>query len=423
MIFCALIALCLHPLVQAEFPVGGGNAQRSGFVDADGPVSTPKVFWERPLGIRGGISDTQPVIDAEGNIYATASPIGSEKWDDATPPSTVLVSFRPDGSERWRYTYTWNYTSPAYFGNWSQLSGPVVVGNTVVIGHRFGVVRGVDRRDGSIRWTQDLSPDTNPITSTPVADRQGFVYYHCKDIPTLHKINAATGEIAWTHHFTNGGMGNTSSPTLSKDEKTLYIGRTIAGIPNIYAINTGDGSCKWVWNADPGDAHAFAWSVPALGPDGTLYVQDEATAKLYGLIDGGSMARLRSTVDFYAKHAPRFGACLPAGYVGQFEDPSLTKPVVYLARPDGVVAWRAELEAGASGGLVACRNAVYLGMNGTGMIWSLDSRTGDILWSIQAGSECASFSEGITLSKSGVIYAGVNGTPAFPDQAVLIAIK
>jgi outer membrane protein assembly factor BamB len=279
------------------------------------------------LGVPGGISDTQPLIDPEGHIYATASPTRGDAWTSDAIPQTVLVSFFPDGRERWRYVHTWDYTHPSFSGNWSQLSGPVISGDTVVIGHRYGVVRGVSRQDGSIRWTRDLSPGTHGITSTPVGDRQGFVYYHCKDIPTIHKIEASTGRTAWTHAFTNGSSGNTSSPTLSHDEKTLYIGRTISKVPNIYAINTDDGSLKWIWNAPAGDAHAFAWTVPVLGDDGTVFVQDEATATLFGLVDLGNGARLRHLLANPGTHAPRFGTILPSGYAGQFVHRESNKPV------------------------------------------------------------------------------------------------
>jgi hypothetical protein len=39
------------------------------------------------------------------------------------------------------------------------------------------------------------------------------------------------------------------------------------------------------------------------------------------------------------------------------------------------------------------------------------------------GKKSGSFSEGLSLSKDGVIYAGVDGTKKYPDYACIAALK
>jgi outer membrane protein assembly factor BamB len=67
-----------------------------------------------------------------------------------------------------------------------------------------------------------------------------------------------------------------SSPALSRDERTLYIGCQDG---NLYALNTSDGSEKWHFKAG-----TFVTSSPAIGVDGTIYFGGE-DSKLHALID------------------------------------------------------------------------------------------------------------------------------------------
>jgi len=414
-----LTALACAP-APAEFPMAGGNAQRTGYMDADGPIRAPEILWERPLGVPG-ISGTQPVIDPDGNILATASPINAERWEGPGEPQVVVVSFTPGGGERWRYVYTWDHAR--YPGTWSQLSGPVVVGDSVVVGHRYGVLRGLDRHSGDIRWSRDLSPGNEPITSTPVADRGGFVYVHCRDIPTIHKIAAATGAIQWTHRFIDGEDGRTSSPTLSPDEETLYIGRSLEEASYLYAVNTADGSFKWSWSPDAARGHSFAWTIPILAPDGSLYIQDEELAHLYAVRDMGETHALQWALHREGTGAPRLGAANAYGFFGQYTCASRGVPVVFHARGPGRDVWARTLETGKTGALLAARTALYFGMNGTGTVHALDPASGEPLWRRQVGTESASFSEGLALGNGGTLYAGVDGTPSRPGEASLVAMK
>ena len=80
-----------------------------------------------------------------------------------------------------------------------------------------------------------------------------------------------------------------SSPALSPDGRTLYIGCQDGGL---YALDTASGAQKWTF-----DAGAFVTSSPAIGADGTIYFGG-GDAKLHALIDQGNRAVERAGFPF-----------------------------------------------------------------------------------------------------------------------------
>ncbi|MCA9078867.1 MAG: PQQ-like beta-propeller repeat protein [Planctomycetaceae bacterium] len=415
-VVCYLTAL--STVAQAEFPVAGANPQRSGHVDAMGPMSPPEVAWERGLGVHG-ISDTQPVIDQQGNLYVTGCPVNQKSWTFDADPRGTLVSLTPDGEVRWRYDWTWRADRQ---NTWSQLTGPVLVAdNLVVMGSRFGWLRCWNRETGELQWERKLSPGTEPITSTPVADDAGYVYVHVRDIPTLRKIDARTGQYVWVHKFHDGTKGTTSSPTLSHDQQTAYIGRTARGVAYLYAINTADGSFKWAWSPEVSSGHSFAWGIPVVDRNGTVYIQDEEFAHLYAVRDLNKLHAFSWSYKREGKGSPRLMAVDHDAVYSSFNKP---QTFLFSLTHDGQERWTRTLSEGrGTAGIVAGNGAIYFGINGTGNVYALSTETGDILWTKQVGTPDAGFSEGLTLGTNGVLYVPVTETPDHPDEPTIVALQ
>jgi len=400
--------------------MAGGNAQRTGFVVAPGPRSEPVIKWEQPLGIIGE-SNTQPVLDRDGNLYVTAAPINRNRWTEtAMVPEGAVVSLAPDGSERWRYTWTWDPNDPDFGGTWSQLSGPVITPDgRVVVGHRRGMFRCWNKDTGELLWERDLSPDNAPITSTPAVDKAGFVYVHCRDIPTVHKVDAQ-GRDVWVHRFVDGELGHTSSPTLSFDGATLYIGRVAGEVSYLYAIHTEDGTFKWAWSPEVSGDHSFAWSVPVADRHGIVYIQDEAYAHLYAVRDVGNRHALEWVYKKNGRDAPRLMAMDDTAIYSNF---GTSPPTVFAINLDGTERWTRPLEeSGEIGGMLVSPDALYFGLSGTGRVYALDPRNGDILWVKQVGRVEAGISEGITLSPKGVLYVPVSTSTSHDDVPSIVAL-
>ncbi len=91
---------------------------------------------------------------------------------------------------------------------------------------------------------------------------------------------------------------------------------------------------------------------------------------------------------------------------------------------DGKEIWQRTLKNGdGTGGMFVTHKALYFGLNGTGKIYALDVKTGEILWTKQVGTATGGFSEGLTMSWDGIIYAGVNGTDKHPNEACVVVVK
>ncbi|MFO1021661.1 MAG: PQQ-binding-like beta-propeller repeat protein [Planctomycetales bacterium] len=404
--------------VSAEFPVAVGNPQRSVYVAASGPRQKPEVLWERGLGVRG-FSDTQPILDAEGNLYVTASPENQKSWTFSEQPRGTLVSLDPQGAVRWRYDWTWDAKRQ---NTWSHLTGPILLKQDLIaMGSRFGWLRCWNRNTGNLIWEQRLTPGNDPITSTPMADNDGNIYVHVRDVPTLRKVDGATGQYLWIHRFGDGSIGNTSSPTLSADQKTVYIGRTTRDVGYLYAINTDVGSLKWAWSPEKARGHSFAWGIPILDRQGTIYLQDEEFAALYAVRDLGQVHQFQWSYKPTGKGLPRLAAVNEEAYFSSYNSPA---PVVFSVTHAGVERWSRKFEKGNSiGGMLVTQDTLYFGVNGTGRVFAMDAKTGEILWQKQVGRPDAGFSEGLTLNKKGILYVPVSATDAHPDEPSVVALK
>ena len=419
-LYCGLFLLCIAKAdsLFAQFENAGGDPQRSGYVQVDGPVTEPDILWEHSLGVIG-ISDTQPVLDAEGNIYVTGCPVNQKSWQESFDPKGTFVSLDPQGNVRWRYDWTWDRNQQ---NTWSHLTGPILVGEELVaMGSRFGWFRCWNRNTGELKWERRLTAGSDPITSTPIADREGNIYVHVRDIPTLRKIDSRTGQYLWIHKFVDEGIGNTSSPTLSHDQQTVYIGRTVRGVGYLYAIDTKEGTYGWAWSPELSRGHSFAWNIPIVDQQGTVYIQDEEFANLYAVHDLGKVHAFKWSYKKDGKGVPRLGAVDNEAIYSSFNKP---QPLFFAVDLTGKEKWTHRFTEGrGTAGLVVGNKAVYFGMSGTGTVVALDKQTGEILWTKQVGTPESSFSEGLTLGADGTLYVPVNGTPSHPGMACVVALK
>lgn len=404
----AIVALlAAAPLASAQSMMGGGP-QRSGFVHAEGPLVEPEILWERGLGV-GGESATQPVFDAEGNLYFTGGP--------GEPPKTVLVSLSPDGAERWRREW------PLEPGKGRvELSVPAVTRDGVLgRGFRGGWFRAFDCRDGGLLWERQLSPVGHPITSSPPVDEAGFFYTVVRGLPRLHKIDSRTGEFAWVRTFSDDPGGAVSSPTFSHDQKTIYLGWTNGEEGFVYAIDADSGEVKWAFSPEESSDHSFAWCVPIVGPDGTIYQQDEELGHVYAIEDRGRTFSLKwSYKEAQGGNGPR----LPAvDEHAVYFSAGNNHPTVFALNLDGSLKWRRSMSEGTgTGGLTLGRSALYFGLQGTGMVTALDKQDGSVLWEKKVGFNPESggvFSEGCALSKEGILVFAVDGTEKHPNEATV----
>ncbi|WP_414659960.1 outer membrane protein assembly factor BamB family protein [Horticoccus sp. 23ND18S-11] len=195
------------------------------------------------------------------------------------------------------------------------------------------------------------------------------------------------GERLWRSSV--GGFVTLSSPALSPDGLTVYVGvETSTGGGRIVALSTRDGSSRWGQLgrvlSDPVE------SSPAVGPDGTVYI-GAGNGKLYALNPATGASLWEITLGGFISSSPAIGSDGTI-YVGG------TDGVLHAVAPTGVARWNFS-----TGSWIDSSPAV--GVDGTIYVGSND---GNLYAVTPAGQEKWRF------ATNGVIFSspaiGVDGT-------------
>ena len=239
-----------------------------------------------------------PAIEDDGTIY-----VGSSDGS--------LYAINPDGTLKWKYDMYSIYDSPA-----------IGEGGTIY-------VTGDDRLhainpDGTLKWrrgTEDNDLDTSPAIGEDGTIYVGSKYFHTVSSVVLYAINP-DGTLKWKYEE---AMGNVSSPPAIGNDGTIYIG----GDP-LYAINP-DGTLKWKYNC----GYMQRDMSPVIGKYGNIYFAT-LNGNLFSLnADGTLRWKYDTGIDAYS--SPAIGADGTI-YVGSRYDYDAN----YLSaiNPDGTRKWR-----------------------------------------------------------------------------------
>jgi len=250
----------------------------------------------------------------------------------------LIYSLTQDGELFWSYdTGTSLVGSPAlgYYG-------------MVYVGGQNGWIYAFDFI-GNLRWTHITD---GPVYSTPVVGYDGKIYI-CSEDGIIYALDDDGSEL-WT--FATRGPAKLSgailaTPAIDKS-RTIYV----AGLydPNLYALDTTDGSVKWVCNFEfaPRPSGAKVGSPvasPIIGHDGTIYQALVHDTNLY-VIDSNDGAILWRTNladpcsglygdDYITRFGRSSGWCEPAiGHDGTIYV-SLDDSYLRAVNPDGSIKW------------------------------------------------------------------------------------
>jgi len=321
----------IHPVnpdapVEASWKSRGGDFDRSALSEAAGPQQGC-VQWEfetdAPVSAGVTVGPNAFYLPCEdGNLYCLDSQ-GSVKWTfEANTPLISSASIGPDGAVyvggmnsklyavdkngglRWTYTTEgFIYASPAvseegivYVGSqdgklcalgqdgsklWSfetdgpgELSGSIMAspaigtdGSIYVVGLYDPNIYALDSNDGSIEWVCNFDSVGWPFVS-PVVAEDGTIYQVLVNDPYLYAVDPNNGDIKWSTHLSDiYSRGPSSDGTYIVEsiwfEPYEYESATCMSMHLLKAaeyeharFNLGDS----------------AWSEPAIGPDGTIYV-------------------------------------------------------------------------------------------------------------------------------------------------------
>jgi len=322
-------------------------------------------------------------VDPHGALWALNPKDGSTRWTSArvlgslsnapqlgrdfgsspavAADGSIYVGSQAGGIYRFDPT---NGNNARFFAGGQYQGGSVVIGPGGVVygGSIDGTVYAINP-DGSQKYAATPQCPAGYkvfVQSTPAIDKNGDLYigFGCSGSATIPRGGVlaldATGRQRWQYSYSSDGVNGGSvnaAVTLSPDEATLYVEDATQG--NVYAINTSDGSQKWVNNSfsvSPGDSLA-------LSPDGSLiylatFTTNSAAANpsvpngsaLYALrATDGSILQSQTQVDIYTSPAvDAAGQVIVAkssGHIAAYSPGLGSQLFDYPIQGQGVIIW------------------------------------------------------------------------------------
>ncbi len=291
-----------------EWPMLGGGFTHAGASQAVGP-SSPATGWElnpnrtEPQGyVDWGNS---PVVGSKGTIYLVQSP--------ATPPftRTHVVAISPS-----THKTLWTWSLSGVRGAGGALNTTPAVAADGVVYLATNTLYAI--KDGRTLWQRKGFAGTLDPTIGP----DGTVYAWNEN-KGLEALNPQNGDRYWS----SADAYASTVPALSPDGTTLYV----AGRVDLYALSAGPtgGLVEWTYPIAVTD-------VPAVGPDGTIYVTSGGT--LDAINANGTLKWSYVSPDgTFAPNSP--ATVTAAGQVVACLDVGDGGTVVVLRRSDGTLAW------------------------------------------------------------------------------------
>lgn len=261
-----------------------------------GPL-IPQLDWKTYLG--GQLAYQSAVLAQDGTAYITSmdgnlyaiNPNGTVEWifntggplrGSAMVGRTGAVYFGSDdgyfyavddtGSELWSYQIS-NLTTEAMCSPIQAPDGTIYIGSNQGVMYAFA-------ENGVPKWTYQAG---DGIQSSPAVGALGTVYFGSLD----HYLYALTPTGSRYWRFDTGWRILNSSPAVSADDGTIYIGTTTnSGYSSTFYAVYPDGNLKWQTTTD-----GYIYSSPAIAADGSVYFGDglPGSGSLYKFSAGGTL--------------------------------------------------------------------------------------------------------------------------------------
>lgn len=325
---------------------------------------------------------TKPAFGADGTVYA-----GS--YDQK------LYAYKPDGTVDWSFVAEGSIVSSPqigddgtiYFGSGVRDGAPALMGFPVpVTSNTFYALN----PDGSKKWEfKTLDGDANSkIYSTPALAQDGTIFFGSRAADSRVYALDQSGNLKWNIQKT--GQEILSSPALSSDESTLYIGIG----SQLVAFDAATGSENWSFNTG-----GPVYSSPSVSSDGNIYV-GSFDGKLYSIDASGNLNwENEITEDPSAGGVfatPSFSLDEEIIYIGTYEgrhpgagpEPSGSKPAKLYAldRQTGLINWEFQTQGGISSTAEIDKDGnIYVGSADTNL-YSL-SQDGSERWRFSTGGK------------------------------------
>lgn len=289
---CYLWAFDANGLPKWQFPIGAcfGNqpdATVSPAVAADGSIVVTsrdlrlnaidtlyairpdgKQKWKWNADIGDHWYDVSPIIGLDGTIYVTARRLTQTSPEGISPR---LIAIGPDGVKKWQFDL-YGGGQPSDVAAGFGYHGNVYVTMNVQAPYQHEVYA-IDANTGLETWYKQL-PGYNVGGVRLVVGLDGTVYLW-KAAGQLMALDPLDGDVKWQEAFTKGltayeGQG---SPAIGADG-TLYVQGWIPGDEfKVWAVNP-NASRKWEYKVN-WESLVRTGASPVIAPDGTLYIIED----------------------------------------------------------------------------------------------------------------------------------------------------
>ncbi|MDD2890719.1 MAG: PQQ-binding-like beta-propeller repeat protein [bacterium] len=197
---------------------------------------------------------------------------------------------------------------------------------------------------GAYKWKYTTGGRIRP---SPAVSSDGSVIYTMSDDGYLYAINSDS-TLKWKTLTTTTGA-KYSSPTLSPDEGTIFVG---CSNNKLYAFKTSDGSVRWSYVTSD-----EVRSTPAVGSDTTIYIGNYS-GRLYAINPGGTL-KWSLALGGTANSSPALDESRGMLYIG-----SNNNRLNAVNISDGVLKWTKALSGNpgySSPAIAYVNNLIYIG--------------------------------------------------------------
>jgi outer membrane protein assembly factor BamB len=368
-------------LTESEWQTLGKNYKRDGLSDNAGPElgcvkwifdTNGPVTKSVVVGDNGNIyiaceDGFLYAVDANGNLiwqYDVNSPllgspsIGLDGTIYLGGENGNLLAISKEGNLRWSFTS----------GDMFSASTAVSKDGKIFAGSMDGNLYALSS-DGSELWTLETSGlgigSKGSIVASPSIDANGLVYITGLYDPNLYALDPNNGSVKWKkivkdYHPYDGNLpGSSVSPVIGNDG-TIYI--FFRDDPNLYAVESNNGSIKWKLNlADP----CSTW----FGPE------------FYNSV----YAYTSNNKQYYRKGHWYRTECFSEPIIGQdgtifvsFDDPYLR-----AIEPNGHIKWVTRLGMVGGFSMAISNNGLIYAASGDGYLYVVDSNGNELSRFIQ----------------------------------------
>lgn len=371
------VAVQVRPSATVGWPQPAYDAARTGAAPQD-PWITARNVASLQAGVRRNVSQQEPIVVGDllvgsvGGYEGRAAVVASDVWT---------------GEERWRVEIDGQ--------------GRIASDGDVVVVAGWHGVRAVDAVTGAPRWTREMPPWVDEITTgVTIADERAFLVgqsWSRTGTARIFAYDVGSGSVAWEASVPGYAGGWSQSVAVSDDAVFVSVSERRGGIASFDA-ETGD----LHWRTDlrfqerPGPITVFG---------DLVLTHAEWQGNVVALDAGTGRVRWRTPAVGGSGGSDSLTISQGRVIVGSTWWESGGGELAAIDPDTGAVAWRRSLRSGISGSSAA--GSLLAVMTNEGEFWAVDPETGARRW----GTLVTSNPSGRPVIADGAIHvASWNGT-------------